>query len=776
MRTTKAQKLLSSRLTLLRRSTLLSQIILTRVLGLETIFVQHLVEQFHILFASRLKDRGLPDTIKWLKGSRLLIVRFILGNPLFEFDGIKVDSKGFPTELAFLHAFIELGTKEGLKALFTLLNIGRCFIYKADPDTSTISDKWKGFDSVSESELLTAFTNLNITNAKIGEFEGKFHMSTKRGPQGQALLTCLTELTLLPQELRDSIELLGGSRLKSVLNKLLGSHWGLSWAKLWSMIIPSKSNNLRKLSYFGDPEGKVRVIAIFDYWSQTALLPLHKGIMKLLSKLEMDGTKDQSFFTRKKLMPSDDNSFWSLDLTAATDRMPIALQKRVVKRLYGSEDKAKAWEYIMTALPFTLQVSNNDTRTLFYGAGQPMGAYSSWAVMALTHHIIVQVAAQRAGVVGLFKQYCLLGDDIRIDVDKVAQEYIKLLSELDMPVSMQKTHTSKEGFEFAKRWFINGEEITGFSISGLLSVCKSYSQLVNFFENQIAHGFVIPFEEQVGLIPAVHKVIYDKRFIINKAKSMQTLFTVFYKLQIFIKTNIYTEPEVMALINTINTNFGFTFFSPSDVSADVLDNLKKIINLAKKELIERDMKRFTLELGLFHKKLFNLLTVNVPKSCGATKNKNGAANITMTISQSDSGFYKENEGYLGIFKSILKPGIREMIIRIVMYSSSSLIYSNTRAGIIASIISDELTTAHPLFNCINTLLTKGANASDDLDDRKTSNHDVEWIFEEGLAKYFLSKGTFSMRKSESKVLAQSAMTKLVINIFARMEKEKKFIT
>jgi len=224
MRTTKAQKLLSSRLTLLRRSTSLCQIILTRVLGLETIFVQHHVENFYILFASRLKDRGLPDTIKWLKGSRLLIVRYILKNPLFEFDGIKVDGKGFPSDLAFLHAFIDLGTKEGLKALFTLLNIGRCFIYLTPPDTSTISEKWKGVDSVSESELLTAFTNLNLTDAKIGEFEGKFHMSTKRGPQGQALLTCLTELTLLPQELRDSIELLGGSRLKSVLSKLLGSH------------------------------------------------------------------------------------------------------------------------------------------------------------------------------------------------------------------------------------------------------------------------------------------------------------------------------------------------------------------------------------------------------------------------------------------------------------------------------------------------------------------------------------------------------------------------
>jgi len=64
--------------------------------------------------------------------------------------------------------------------------------------------------------------------------------------------------------------------------------------------------------------------------------------MSLLSKFEMDGTKDQNFFTRKKLIPSGNNSFWSLDLTAATDRMPIALQERVVRRLYGSDAKAKA--------------------------------------------------------------------------------------------------------------------------------------------------------------------------------------------------------------------------------------------------------------------------------------------------------------------------------------------------------------------------------------------------------------------------------------------------
>jgi len=33
-----------------------------------------------------------------------------------------------------------------------------------------------------------------------------------------------------------------------------------------------------------------------------------------------------------------------------------------------------------------------------YAIGQPMGALSSWAMLALTHHLIVQIAAQRVGI------------------------------------------------------------------------------------------------------------------------------------------------------------------------------------------------------------------------------------------------------------------------------------------------------------------------------------------------------------------------------------------
>lgn len=113
--------------------------------------------------------------------------------------------------------------------------------------------------------------------------------------------------------------------------------------------------------------------------------------------------------------------------------------------------------------------------------------------MALTHHIIVQVAAMRAGVISTrrprqFKSYVLLGDDLRIDHNLVAAEYKKLLSQLDMPFSAAKTHVSEHGFEFAKRWYCQGSEVTGFSVSGLLSVWKSYPLLINFLDNQQSHG------------------------------------------------------------------------------------------------------------------------------------------------------------------------------------------------------------------------------------------------------------------------------------------------
>jgi hypothetical protein len=61
----------------------------------------------------------------------------------------------------------------------------------------------------------------------------------------------------------------------------------------------------------------------------------------------------------------------------------------------------------------------------------------------------------------------LLGDDIVIANDKVAVAYMKILKSWDVNVSMQKTHKSKNGFEFAKQIRLHNKNISHFPISAL---------------------------------------------------------------------------------------------------------------------------------------------------------------------------------------------------------------------------------------------------------------------------------------------------------------------
>jgi hypothetical protein len=79
-----------------------------------------------------------------------------------------------------------------------------------------------------------------------------------------------------------------------------------------------------------------------------------------------------------------------------------------------------------------------------------MGAYSSWAAFTITHHLVVHWAAHLCGLEN-FKKYIILGDDIVINHDRVARKYIKIMNNLGVDISLNKTHVSKNTYEFAKR-------------------------------------------------------------------------------------------------------------------------------------------------------------------------------------------------------------------------------------------------------------------------------------------------------------------------------------
>lgn len=79
-----------------------------------------------------------------------------------------------------------------------------------------------------------------------------------------------------------------------------------------------------------------------------------------------------------------------------------------------------------------------------------MGAYSSWAMLALTHHVVVRVAAHKVGLSN-FRDYCILGDDIVIRNDAVASEYYNLMKALGVSINLSKSVESFDFAEFAKR-------------------------------------------------------------------------------------------------------------------------------------------------------------------------------------------------------------------------------------------------------------------------------------------------------------------------------------
>jgi hypothetical protein len=165
-------------------------------------------------------------------------------------------------------------------------------------------------------------------------------------------------------------------------------------------------------------------------------------------------------------------------------------------------DHALAWKRLLVGEAF---VNKDCDHPIYYRAGQPMGAYSSWAAMALSHHVMVQLSAINAQVVKpgcYFPDYCLLGDDLVIANREVALQYKILCSQLDMPISDEKTLVSEKMLEFAKRIVISGTEVSGFSIGGFLETWKKYSLLHEFLRNQATHGWNLPISEHPDLIRA----------------------------------------------------------------------------------------------------------------------------------------------------------------------------------------------------------------------------------------------------------------------------------
>jgi len=658
--------------------------------------------QFFVSLESLAKTRGLPFVIKYVKDSRNSIYCSLSGSPLKIGDLAALNSRGWPV---WLSSWERCTTKpEHLKVLMTLLVSLRSVKLSPVLDTESITRPSKS-KNLLDSEISTALRLLGIGPIT---FEWtSFHMTVKSGPVGQALLMSASEATLFPVPdqwrafkkflkgafpngaLLDNIILLGGSKLASRLTDLISPLDILpkTASQLWSNIYPLASKSLRRLSYFSDKEGKTRVIGLLDYWSQTCLKPLHDKLNFILRRLHSDCTFDQNKFVGLlRCKPI----YYSIDLKAATDRMPITFQQKVLSFIIGAK-KSSAWVSLLTDLPFTCE-----GKTYKYMAGQPMGAYSSWPAMALSHHVMVQVAYLNTVPVHLwpklrssFKDYALLGDDLVIANKHVAEKYLTILSRLDIEYSPAKTHISENFYEFAKRIFYNGEEITGFSVGGLMSVWKSYPLLLNFLRNQESHGYVLCLGQNFGsIIHSIHKLFRQNRYVFEHTERVVKLFMVFRELSKDKVTGDYSNT-----FSCITKLFGYSLPSNSD-------NLfyQKIVRAAQKKLFERDLPKIEAS----HLAVLNRLNKMVLDYVRAWPDQD----------QNTQTFLWETVPAMLIHNS-------------------------------------------PLLACLLDLISSYQKAF--------ITEDYSAIEVLGMSKYFIGKSLFSMRRQDSIVLSQSALTKFILN-------------
>jgi len=348
---------------------------------------------------------------------------------------------------------------EDIRFTLTCLCALRAISLERTPDLTPITNPLSGaFQHPIEEFIPEFWKEISADHIELPSFK-RFHATTKAGPNGQALGCSLGDLLPLPDKLVGDIKLLGGNRLESIVD-LYKSNPGLI-PLLQTIFSPAMENRkfetYRKLSVVRDKEGKQRVIAIFDYWSQTALRPVHDWLFSILRTIKQDCTFNQSAFLMKIDMTGP---FFSLDLTSATDRFPIWLQEKVLAFKLGPV-KAKAWRDILCDHKF----KNPYGDPVSYEAGQPMGAYSSWAAFTLTHHMVVKycIATLKAPK----DCYVMLGDDIVISNKDVAEMYKDVIHSLGVEISTSKSHESEHTFEFAKRWFHKGVEVTPFPLSGI---------------------------------------------------------------------------------------------------------------------------------------------------------------------------------------------------------------------------------------------------------------------------------------------------------------------
>jgi len=194
-----------------------------------------------------------------------------------------------------------------------------------------------------------------------------------------------------------------------------------------------------------DRGNKLRFIANPHRYIQVALSRLKASCERYLKSLPESCVYNQEEGPRWGVeVLQKGGQLWSVDLKSATDLFPFELQEQLMRKLFPNlRPDINLWRDVVHASWGTPY----DDVTVSYSRGQPMGTAPSFAAFTITHIHLIRMLG------GSVDNFRVLGDDVLISDQQLAEDYIEMLELLGVKVSEMKSFYGGHFGEFAGRLF-----------------------------------------------------------------------------------------------------------------------------------------------------------------------------------------------------------------------------------------------------------------------------------------------------------------------------------
>jgi len=600
------------------------------------------------------RKHGGKYVVSYLKFSQLAIQKAIAGNKLESLRELdpslslrRLTSSGFPRYIP-LHdrRAMKSGSTSVIRFWLTLFAVYRIVNIPGKLKLGTITDPFsgnkKGYERVSR-ELATLVENSKrmFRTSILKSDPGMLLLETSSPTTKVSWLGIFNDPYLLAkaglgQVMLDYMNELGYSRLLSIWTgifkyyklvekcSILSSKFELpGGTRLWDQYKVSKVGTLPRVGQLSrklEPAGKVRVFAMVDIWTQSILSPLHNMLTDFLASLPNDGTKDQVASWKRAAEKSKCGRSFGYDLSAATDRLPIDLQKVILSKIIGKK-VTDLWSQLMVGRDYYLAWTDeeilsfkkqceinpalfkesvnlspglgNGTAKVFedgsytigaghgvnlrYAVGQPMGALSSFNMLAVTHHFLVQLAYQRSlpfykkmkiillfGEFQWYSNYEITGDDLVLFDADVAQEYLQIMNDIGVPINATKSVVASiPCVEYLKVTTLRAKNISALSWKMLISN-NSFMGRINSVYTLLDRAYI----GNTGIINWLGDMTCQS---IGKGNINLTLFSVINK---------YHQEGKLSLANVFES-----IIDKSDLTKSLKSNIIKGTNKAYMSLI-----------------------------------------------------------------------------------------------------------------------------------------------------------------------------------------------